>query len=182
MRSPGVMLLALVSTTSALAQESGTTVTLSVSPSFVNFASFGGSFPAAVAQLNVSRPFTRSTGGEVSLFALVPLGGATAMPDCPPLVSCVSTQTPSLLTGALASIFAYAGETGLRASLGGGAAFASGGEGFPHRSSPAGVVGLDWIPNTRNRFVPTVAVRLVYLTSPIAGARQLLLPGLGLRF
>lgn len=164
------------------AQEEATTVTLSVGPSFVNFVSFGGSFPAAVAQLSVSKPFTRQTGGELSFFALAPLGSAAAVPDCPPLVSCVATQTPSLLSGALVSVFAYAGETGLRASVGGGGAFASGGEGFPHRTSPAGLVGLDWIPESRNRFIPAVNVRLVYLTSPIAGARQLLLPGLGLRF
>jgi hypothetical protein len=172
----------VASATPAMAQEEGTTVTLSVGPSFVNFVSFGGSFPAAVAQLNVSRPFTRLTGGEVSMFALAPLGAASAVPDCLPMASCVSTTTPSLLTGALVSVFGYAGETGLRASLGGGAAFAAGGEGFPNRSTPAGVVGLDWLPQSNNRFVPTLSVRLVYLTSPMAGARQLLLPGLGLRF
>ncbi len=175
-------LLIAASTAPLQAQEEGTTVTLTVGPSFVNFAGFGGSFPAAVAQLNVSKPFTRVTGGELSFFAMAPLGGATSMPGCVPLASCVTTQTPSLLSGALISVFAYASETGLRASVGGGGAFASGGEGFPHRASPAGVVGLDWIPESRNRLIPSLAVRLVYLTSPIAGARQLLLPGFGLRF
>jgi hypothetical protein len=49
------------------AQETGTTVTLTVSPSFVNFDGFGGSFGAVVARLSVSRDFTRITGAEISL-------------------------------------------------------------------------------------------------------------------
>jgi hypothetical protein len=82
----------------------------------------------------------------------------------------------------LTSLFAYAGETGLRAAVGIGAVGASGGEGLGNRSSVAGVVGLDWVPRSNNRFAPTFAIRLVQLSSPIAGARQLLLPGIGLSF
>ena len=166
---------------SVLAQETGTTVTLTVSPSFVHFDGFG-SGPAAVARLSVSRDFTRMTGGEVSAFALAPLGGAASIPDCIPGGSCQTRSTPSLLTGVLTSVFAYAGETGIRASIGVGAVTASGGEGFSHRNSLAGLVGLDWIPRSTNRFAPTFAVRLVQLVRPVGGARQLLLPGVGFSF
>jgi hypothetical protein len=171
-----------ISATAGHAQETGTTVTLTVSPSYVNFAGFGGGFGAAVARLSVSRGFTSLTGGELSVFALAPLGGATSIPGCVPEVPCRTTTTPSLLSGFLTSAFLDAGDTGLRLTLGVGGVTASGGEGFPHRSSGAAVVGLDWLPNTTNRFAPTIAVRLVQLASPIAGARQLLLPGVGLRF
>ncbi|HEX6317166.1 MAG TPA: hypothetical protein VFZ73_19985 [Gemmatimonadaceae bacterium] len=164
------------------AQETGTTVTLTVSPSYVNFDGFGGGFGAAVARLSVSRGFTSRTGGELSVFALAPLGGATSIPGCVPGAVCRTTTTPSLLSGLLTSAFFDAGDTGLRLSLGVGGVTASGGEGFPHRTSGAGVAGLDWLPHTTNRFAPTIAVRVVQLASPIAGARQLLLPGLGFRF
>ena len=165
------------------AQDLGPTLTVTVSPTAVSFADFGGSFSAAVARLNVNVPFTRMTGGELSAFALAPLGGASSQPGCPiGSSSCQARSTPGLLSGFLTSFFAYAGESGLRASAGVGAVVASGGEGLTRRSSPAGVLGLDWLPRTDNRFVPTFAVRLVQLSAPIAGARQLLLPGLGLTF
>jgi len=164
------------------AQQTGTTITLTVSPSFVNFDDFGGSFGAAVARLSISRDFSRMTGGELSVFALAPLGGASSQPGCVIGSPCQSRSTPSLLSGALTSVFGYAGESGLRAALGVGGVVASGGEGLRRRSSLAGLVGLDWIPRTNNRFAPTFAVRLVQLSTPIAGARQLLLPGVGLTF
>ena len=164
------------------AQDTGTTVTLTVGPSFVNFPGAGGHFGAAVARLSVTRGFNRMTGGEMSAFALAPLGGASAQAECPPATKCISTSTPSLLSGVLASVFAYAGESPLRVSVGVGAVGASGGEGFQNRSSVAGLAGLDWVPRTSNQFAPTLALRIVQLSSPIAGARTLLLPGLGLSF
>jgi hypothetical protein len=174
--------VALLGSQSLAAQETGTTVTLTISPTFVSFNGFGGSFGAAVARLSVSRSFTRLTGGEVSAFALAPLGGASIQPGCVPGGSCQTRSTPSVLSGLLTSMFGYAGETGLRASAGVGVVGASGGEGLGNRSSFAGVLGLDWVPQTDNRFVPTIAFRVVQLASPIAGARQLLLPGVGLSF
>ena len=164
------------------AQDTETTVTLTVSPSFVNFDGFGGGFGAVVTRLSVSRGFTRFTGGEVSAFALAPLGAATSQPGCVVGGTCEARSTPSLLTGLLTSVFGYAGETGLRASAGAGVVGATGGEGLDNRSCLAGVVGLDWEPRSNNRFAPTFAFRLVQLARPIAGARQLLLPGVGLSF
>lgn len=163
------------------AQESGTTVTLTVSPSFVSFADLG-SGPAAVARLSISRGFSRLTGGELSAFVLAPLGGATASPDCVVGGNCQTRSTPSLLSGVSTSVFAFVGETGLRGSIGVGAVGASGGEGLGNRGSFAGLIGLDWLPPTDNRVAPTFSFRLVQLASPIAGARQLLLPGVGLSF
>lgn len=176
------VLVVTLPNTTVSAQETGTTITLTVSPSFVSFDQFGGNFGAAVARLSVSRDFSRMTGGEISVFALAPLGGASSQPGCAIGSPCLTRSTPSLLSGVLTSVFGYAGESGLRAALGIGAVGASGGEGLKRRMSAAGVVGLDWLPRTNNRFAPTFALRLVQLSAPIAGARQLLLPGIGLAF
>jgi hypothetical protein len=162
------------------AQDNETTVTLTVGPSFVDFEF--GSFGAAVARLSVSRGFTRRTGGELSTFVLAPTGRASAQPGCIPGAACETRTTPSVLFGQLASLFADAGETGLRATVGGGASGSAGSEGFENRSSLAGLVGLDWIPRSDNRFAPTFSFRFLQLAKPIAGARQLLLPGIGFSF
>ena len=174
------LLVAIVPCKAASAQQEGTTVTLTVSPTLIRFDGFGGSFGAAVARLSISRGFSQKTGGEFSAFTLAPLGGATSIPDCAPGGSCRTVSTPSALTGALASVFGDLGD--LRASIGAGGVAASGGEGFENRSSLAGLVGLDYIPRSNNRFAPTFAIRVVQLSRPIAGARQLLLPGVGLTF
>lgn len=174
------VVLAAVPNVSLGAQDNETTVTLSVGPSFVDFEF--GSFGAAVARLSVTRGFTRHTGGELSTFVLAPLGKASAQPGCIPGGACETRTTPSVLYGQLASVFVDAGESGLRATVGGGAVGSAGSEGFKNRSSLAGLVGLDWIPRSDNRFAPTLSVRFLQLASPIAGARQLLLPGVGFSF
>jgi hypothetical protein len=164
------------------AQEPETTITLTVSPSFVDFGDFGGRFGAGVIRLSASRSITRLTGAEVSTFALAPLGGMSSIPGCAEGGTCRTYSTPNMLTGASGSFYVYAGESGLRLSLGGGLVRALGGEGFDKRSTVAGLVGIDWIPPSDNRFAPTLAVRFLQLSTPIAGARQLLLPGVGIRF
>ena len=174
------VLLAAVPNVQLGAQDNETTVTLSVGPSFVDFEF--GSFGAAVARLSISRGFTRRTGGELSTFVLAPLGRASAQPGCIPGGSCETRTTPSLLFGQVASLFADAGETGLRATAGAGAVGSAGSEGFENRSSLAGLVGLDWIPASDNRLAPTFSFRFLQLARPIAGARQLLLPGIGFSF
>lgn len=186
---PRIALLALaaysIATLSAapvVAQEAGTTVTLTVSPSFVNFDGFGGGFGAIVMRLSVSRDFTRTVGGEISAFSLAPIGGASAQPGCAIGATCQTRTTPSLLYGVLPSIFTWVGGSDLRLSGGLGMVGASGGEGLGSRQKAAGVLGIDWVPRSGNRFAPTFAFRVVQLSSPIAGARQLLLPGVGLSF
>lgn len=174
------LLLAALPVQAAKGQEDGTTVTLTVSPTLIRFDGFGGSFGAAVARLSIARDFSRATGGEFSAFTLAPLGGASSLPLCASTASCITRSTPSALSGALTSLFAYAGD--VRMAIGAGGVAASGGEGFRNRSSLAGLVGLDYIPRTNNRFAPTFALRIVQLSRPIAGARQLLLPGVGLTF
>ena len=174
------VMLAVVPNAAVGAQDNETTVTLTVGPSFVDFEF--GSFGAAVARLSVSRGFTRRTGGELSTFVLAPLGRASAQPGCIPGAACETRTTPSVLFGQLASLFADAGESGLRATVGGGAIGSAGSEGFENRSSLAGLVGLDWIPRSNNRFAPTFSFRFLQLARPIAGARQLLLPGIGFSF
>jgi hypothetical protein len=159
-----------------------TTITLTVSPSFVDFGDFGGRFGAGVIRLSASRSITRLTGAELSTFALAPLGGMTSIPGCVEGAACRTYSTPNMLSGASGSFYVYAGESGLRLALGGGLVRALGGEGFDRRSTTAAVVGLDWIPSSNNRFAPTLAVRFLQLSTPLAGARQLLLPGVGVRF
>jgi hypothetical protein len=163
------------------AQDSETTITLTVGPSFVDFGDFGGRFGAGVIRLSASRSITRLTGAELSTFAVAPLGGMTSIPGCVEGGVCQTYSTPNVFSGASGSVFFYAGETGLRASVGGGLVRAIGGEGFDKRSTVAGLVGLDWIPRSNNRFVPTFSVNFLQLSTPLAGARQLLLPGVGLR-
>lgn len=176
------VLVASVPRDAVRAQESRTSVALTVSPSFVNFELFGGSFGAVVAGLSVSRDFSRVVGGELAGFALAPLGGASTQPGCPVGTACLSRTTPSLLSGLLGSALFHVGESGFQASLGAGVAAASGGEGLEHSSSVAGGVGLAWTPRRRSRLAPTVVVRVVQLASPLGGAQTLLLPGVGLSF
>lgn len=174
--------IATLAAAPSAAQDTGTTVTLTVSPSFVNFDGFGGGFGAVVMRLSVSRDFTRTVGGEVSAFTLAPMGGASAQPGCAIGGTCQTRTTPSLLYGVLPSLFTWVGGSDLRLSGGVGMVGASGGEGFGSRQKAAGILGIDWVPRSDNRFAPTFAVRIVQLSSPIAGARQLLLPGVGLSF
>ena len=180
-----LVLFALLFGTSAAtarAQDRETVITLSVGPSAVDFGEFGGPFPAGAIRLSASTDFTRTIGAEASAFAIAPLGGQTSTPGCVPGGSCQVRSSPTLLSGFLASLLFYAGESGLRAAIGGGSVSAQGGEGFSRRSTIAGLVGLDWVPQTNNRFVPTLSIRVLQLSAPVAGARQILLPGLGLRF
>ena len=167
---------------SLAAQHTRTIITLTVSPTYVNFPDVGGHLGAAAARLGVSRDFTRLAGAEVSAFALAPLGGVAAQPGCPQGTKCISLATPNLVSGVLTSLFAYAGESGLRFSAGVGTVGASGGEGFENRSSVALLAGADWIPRTTSRFAPTLGIRVIGLSSPVAGARHLVLPGAGVRF
>ena len=180
----GSLLVALLVIPAATleAQEGGTSITLSVGPSVVDFGEFGGPFPAGVVRLSASTAFTRVFGAEASAFALVPLGGQTAIPECIPGGNCQTRTSPSMLSGFLGSVLIAAGESGLRAAVGGGSVSAHGGEGFSRRSTIAGLVGLDWIPRSNSRLAPTVSVRLLQLSAPVAGAKQVLLPGVGLRF
>ena len=168
--------------TSAGAQERETVVTLSVGPSVVDFGEFGGPFGAGVMRLSASTEFTRAIGAEASAFALLPLGKQASTPGCIPGGTCQGRSSPDLLSGFLASLLISAGESGVRGVVGVGSVSAQGGEGFTRRSTVAGLVGADWIPQTNNRLVPTLSIRFLQLSAPVAGARQVLLPGVGLRF
>jgi hypothetical protein len=176
-----LVLLTVAASSMAAQEPDRTTVTFAVSPSFIQFDGFGGSFGTAVAQLRVQRTFGVDAGGELSMFAVVPMGAATSIPSCPLLGSCVTRSTPNVLNGVIASGYRYLGATGLRIGLGGGNVWASGGEGSPHTSSLAGLAGIDW-ESRSSGIRPTIGVRMVLLTRPIYGARQLLVPGAGFSF
>ena len=165
----------------AKAQDANTQVTFTVAPTAVAFAGLG-STGAAVAQFRVSRFFTRDIGSELSAFAILPTGGAASMPACVPGARCQSRSTPRLLNGVLVAPFVYLGNTGLRASLGGGAVRAVGGEGDGGRSSAAAALGIEWDSRSDSRFSPVIGIRVVRLARPVVGARQLVLPGVGLTF
>jgi hypothetical protein len=177
-----ILFASLVTIPAASRAQEGTTVSLTVGPSVVNFTGFGGSLGAAVMQLSVRRDFTRSVGGELTVFTVAPTGGYSAIPGCVQGSPCETRSTPNVLFGVMPSVYNWLGGTNLRLSAGGGFAGAAGGEGFEHRNTLAGLLGIDWVPRSRNRMVPTFAFRVVQLSRPIAGARQLLLPGVGLAF
>lgn len=167
----------------ALAQSgSETSVTLTVAPTFVQFSGFAGGFGAAVAQLRITRTFTDDAGGEIAAFAVIPSGGARAEPECLQGTVCFSLATPSMLNGVVASVYRFLGESGFRAALGGGGVKAVGGDGPGASSSLAGLFGLDWEPRGASRFRPTFGVRLVVFAESLYGARQLVLPGVGIAF
>jgi hypothetical protein len=164
------------------AQENRTTRTVTIGATAVDFEGYGGSIGAALAQFSVDRGYSQVLGGELSAFALVPLGGASAIPECPPGVSCQTRTTPSLLFGGFGSLIARGGEAGLRAALGIGPVWSSGGEGLSNSSSFAGIVGVDWVAASKSGRGLTLAARLVFLESSIAGARLLVLPSIGVTF
>jgi hypothetical protein len=164
------------------AQRPATSLTLSTSLSTVNFAGIGGRFGAVVAQTTLVRRITDAAGVEINGFALVPGGGATADPACLPSQPCTSFSTPSAIVGSLVGPVVDVGTSGVRLSAGVGFARSTGGSGFSPRSSGAGTVAIEWRIRPRSRFSPSAGLRLATLAHPLAGARLLILPGLGVTF
>lgn len=165
----------------AEAQVGETRVSIVVSPTLVDFAGFGP-MTSVAAEVRVTRFFSEAAGGQLSTFAVVPLEGAAALSACAPGRVCESRSTPGLVSGAVMSMIGEFGETGFRGSFGPGYVSASGMQGSGPRSTAAVAFGLDWIPSGRSRFTPTLGLRIVQMTSAIAGMRQLVLPGVGLTF
>ncbi len=166
------------------AQEDRTRITLRVGPTALDFAGFGGRFGAAVAELSVARRLGANSGADVSAFTVLPTGSASAIPGCTDTVgsACAARTTPNALNGFLVSPFTFVAGSNLRISTGVGMIGAAGGEGFTRRSSAAFAAAVDWVPDSRSRLVPSVGIRAVRLSTPIAGVRQLLLPGVGVSF
>lgn len=164
------------------AQEHRTTRTVTIGATAVDFEGYGGSIGAGLAQFSVDRGYSQVLGGELSAFLLVPLGGASAIPECLPGTTCQTRSTPGMFSGGFASLVARGGEKGLRAVLGIGPVWAAGGEGLENTSSFAGIVGVDWVAESKNRRALTLSARVVLLDSRIAGARLLVLPGIGATF
>lgn len=177
-------LLAITGRVARAQEEEGTRVTLRVGPTALDFAGFGGRFGAAVAELSVARRFGANAGADLSAFTILPTGGATATPGCTDPVSgaCVARSSPNALNGVLLSPFTFVGGSNLRIATGVGVIGAAGGEGFPRRSSAAFAAGIDWVPDSRSRLAPSVGIRAVRLANPVAGVRQLLMPGVGVTF
>lgn len=175
---------ATVAPARAFAQDEGTRITLRVGPTALDFAGFGGRFGAAVGEVSIARRFGANAGADLSAFSVVPMGSATAEPTCGAPIggACAARTSPNALNGFLFSPFAFVGRSDLRLSTGVGMVAATGGEGFTRRSSVALAAGVDWVPESRSRLVPSVGIRAVHLSTPIAGVRQLLLPGIGMTF
>jgi hypothetical protein len=162
------------------AQENRTTRTLTVGATVVDFADVGGTIPAVLTQFSIDRGYSQVLGYELSAFLLVPLGGATAIPECIPNVPCETRSTPSLLFGGFGSLIARGGDAGLRAALGIGPVWSTGGEGLSNSSSFAGIVGVDWVAAGSRAL--TLSARLIFLESAIGGARLLFMPSIGVTF
>ena len=176
-----VMLLAALPYEEMRAQENRTTKTLTAGVSAVGFEDFGGTSPAAVAQFSIDRGYSTVVGWELSAFTMVMLGGSSAIPDCPPQVPCETRTTPNVLFGAHASLIARTGDSGLRAALGLGPVWSSGGEGLNESNSWSWLAGVDWVANNSRRAL-TLSARIVMLDSKIAGTNLLFLPGIGITF
>ena len=162
------------------AQENRTTRTLTVGATVVDFADVGGTIPAVLTQFSIDRGYSQVLGYELSAFLLVPLGGATAIPECIPNVPCETRSTPNLLFGGFGSLIARGGDAGLRAALGIGPVWSTGAEGLSNSSSFAGIVGVDWV-GAGSRAL-TLSARLVFLESAIGGTRLLFMPSIGVTF
>lgn len=164
------------------AQPSATSLTLSTMLSTVNFDEIGGRFGAIVVQGTLARRLRDGVGVEVNGFALVPGGGATADPSCLPSGPCRSYSTPSSIVGALVGPTLNVGPSGLRLSVSAGVARATGGDGFSPRATGAGAAAIEWAMRPQSRFSPSAGLRVATLRHRLAGARLLLLPGLGVTF
>jgi len=162
------------------AQENRTTRTLTVGATVVDFADVGGTIPAVLTQFSIDGGYSQVLGYELSAFLLVPLGGATAIPECIPNVPCETRSTPNLLFGGFGSLIARGGDAGLRAALGIGPVWSTGAEGLSNSSSFAGIVGVDWV-GAGSRAL-TLSARLVFLESAIGGTRLLFMPSIGVTF
>lgn len=164
------------------AAQSKTRITLAVSPSAVNFERAGANLGAFVAQARISRDITAQAGVEVTAFSLMPTGAVSIMAGCLPDATCPSTETPSQVNGGFASAYLDIGETPLRLSTGYGRVHAVGGAGLEARNSGAYQLGLEWSPRRRAGLQLSAGVRALHLMDSILGARQLLLPGVGVTF
>lgn len=175
-------LLLAVAMPSVAPAQSRTAIALTLGPSFIQFDGFGSSLGAAVAQVRLTRELTSHTGAEVTAFSLVPLGAVSVTPTCLPQAQCESRTTPNQLNGGFASAFVDVGESPLRVSAGYGYVSAVGGQGSGARSSGAWQVGLDWSRQRQSGLSFSAGVRALHLATPLYGARQLLLPGVGVSF
>jgi hypothetical protein len=180
-------LLALSQGQPARAQVGETRVSIVLSPTRLSFApGFGGASGALAGEVRVTRFFTQTFGAQVSALGVMATSQSAALALCvPSATTCVGERrSPAALWGGLASGIAVLGESGLRTSLGVGGFRAAGyREGSRTSASSAAVgVGAEWVPSGTSRFTPTVGVRALVLASPIAGVRQIFLPGVGVAF
>lgn len=176
------VLVALSVPRTIAAQPPATSLTVSTMFSTVNFDGIGGRFGAVVVQGTLARRLHDGVAMEVNGFALVPGGSATADPSCLPPGPCRSVSTPSSIVGALVGPAVDLGIAGLRLSVSAGVARAVGGDGFSPRGTGAGAAALEWRMRPRSRVTPSAGLRVAALRHRLAGARLLLLPGLGVTF
>jgi hypothetical protein len=166
--------LAIVASAAPLAAHAQGRTALSVGYTFVDFTL--GDFGALTAEARLQQ-----SALEVDVFAILPLGSASAIPSCVPGELCLERTTPSSLVGAVLSLPVRIGG-GLRASAGLGGVRGSGMKGLERRSTIAGAVALDWTARRSAGLTPTIAVRAIGFSSDIAGLRYAVVPTIGLAF
>jgi hypothetical protein len=133
--------------------------------------------------MSLSRNVTTSTGAELSLIAVGLLGGAISEPVCPAVGQCTGgADTPSVFSAAILSAYSFVAASPLRLSGGIGYLRSTGGYGFDHDAAAAAVIGIELVPRSTRSWLPTIGVRVAQLARPAGGARQLILPGVGLVF
>ncbi len=179
-RSLAMLILAVCASTAGAQQK--TSIAFTIAPGFVRFDGFGSTVKTLVAQVIVSRELTAATGAELTGFTAVPFSVVSVQPGCIPGGACQSYSSPSALMGGIASGYVQLGDSPLRLSAGLGLLSARGSEGPGARSTSAVQLGLEWSQQRSGGIRMTAGVRALQFANPISGARQLVLPGVGIRY
>jgi hypothetical protein len=171
--------LLLLAPSAGMAQQRPTRVSLTAGLTSVDFGTWGGRLGSAVAQLGVTRSVSQAAGVDLVSFAVAPAGGVSVTPACVQGGVCESRETPSLFAGAVLAPHLRLGASPLRVAAGGGYVRAIGGAGGGGRATAATMLSVEWRPSSRGRLAPSIGVRWLRFASPVMGARQLILPGMG---
>lgn len=175
-----LLLIALSAQT--IESQQKTSVAFTVGPGSVRFSNFGSRTITMVAQVSVTRDVAKRTAAELSAFTAVPLQVMSVTPGCLPNSLCQSRTTPSALVGGLASALLQMGDSPLRLSAGVGRLGARGMEGPGAVATNVFQLGLEWSQEREGGMRMTAGTRAIQFATPVSGARQLILSGVGLRF
>lgn len=143
---------------------------------------WGGAIPAGVIAARANVIATSRWGVGLSARVITPTGGHLAIPSCIQSFPCVTYQSPEALYNASAQIAVATQNRKFRASLGAGFISAQNQSGVTNANSPTVEAGVEYALFPTHRVSPVVNIYLQRLTREVAGARTLVLPGVGVVF